>query len=83
MSRSDLVPEYRVPGSAVRKAYKMVAALAPVPVGKTDMAWRYLKPTLPSDMAQFTSYFKNTWIGNSASDPGEMPKNLNIVAGFL
>ena len=58
-----------VPGSAVRKAYKMVAALPFVPIGDIDMAWRFLKPTLPSDMAHFASYVENTWIGNSASGP--------------
>ena len=32
---------------------------------ETDVAriWRHLKPNLPIDMAEFASYYENTWIG--------------------
>ena len=42
-TQSDLVPEYQVPGSDVRKAFKMVGALPFVPLGDVEMAWRHLK----------------------------------------
>ena len=34
-----------------------------------DMAWRYLKPTLPSDMDAFARYYESTWMGTSSTSP--------------
>ena len=40
-----------------------------VPTDTVDMAWRFLKPTLPSDMMTFARYYEDTWIGTSTSSP--------------
>ena len=95
-AQSDLVPEYQVPGSDVRKAFKMVGALPFVPLGDVEMAWRHLKPTIPDDMAPFTSYFETTWMGTSATEPlfdtwswnqneavlAHLPRSSNIAEGW-
>ena len=47
----------------------MMGALPFVPLGDLDLAWRLLKPTIPSDMEEFTTYFENTWVGTSAKPP--------------
>ena len=51
----DLVPEYQVPGSDVRTAFKLLGALPFVPLGDLDLAWRLLKPTIHADMVDFTT----------------------------
>ena len=37
--------------------------------GSVDQVWSLLKPTLPSDMAEFIAYYERTWIGSSSTDP--------------
>ena len=34
-----------------------------VPVDDIGYAWEVLKPTIPSDMADYTQYYASTWIG--------------------
>ena len=53
-AQSELVPEYEVPGSDVRTAFKMVGALPFVPI---------------DDLDAFSAYFVHTWMGTSASAP--------------
>ena len=92
----DLVPEYQVPGSAVRSAFKSIKALPFVPLDDLDLAWRLLKPTIPSDMDEFVAYFESTWMGTSAKaatfDPWSwnhhdsvlcgLPRSSNIAEGW-
>ena len=47
----------------------MMGALPFLPVEDVDRAWRFLKPTLPTDMKYFTKYFEDTWIGTSKTAP--------------
>ena len=61
--------EYRVPESDIRRYFQMMGAIAFVPEDDVPTAWRFLKPLLPLDMAEFSSYFENTWIGTSSRDP--------------
>ena len=39
--------------------------------------WRHLKPLLPIDMAEFASYYENTWIGTSTTNPNFAPHMWN------
>ena len=68
-AQSDLVPEYQVLGSQIRKSFQMIGALPFLPLDDMNRAWRLLKPTLPSDMDTFTKYVEDTWIGTSTTDP--------------
>ena len=61
----DLVPEYHVLSSPVRKAFKMIGALPFVEPGSVVEFWDVLKANCPSDMDAFCDYFEYTWIGNS------------------
>ena len=95
-AQSDLVPEYKVPGSPIRTAFKLIGALPFVPVDDIDLAWRLLKPTIPTDMAAFTTYFEHTWIGTSSSSPlfdtwswnqhetvlARLPRSSNLAEGW-
>ena len=47
----------------------MIGALPFVPPGDVDMAWRHLKPILPTDMAAFTGYMEFTCLGTSSTKP--------------
>ena len=67
--QADLIPEYQVPNSPIRKAFQMMGAIPFVPIDDVDMVWRLLKPTLPSDMASFIQYYESTWIGTSSTPP--------------
>ena len=69
LQREDLVPEYQVENSPIRKAFKMIKALPFVPEDFIHTAWRNLKPTLPDDMRTFIDYFEHTWVGTSYSEP--------------
>ena len=53
LQREDLVLEYQVENSPIRKAFKMIKALPFVPEHLIPTAWRNLKPTLPDDMRTF------------------------------
>ena len=57
------------PNSPVREFFAMTGAIDYLP--ETDVAriWRHLKPNLPIDMAEFASYYENTWIGISTTCP--------------
>ena len=94
--QSDLVPEYEVPGSDVRTAFRLVGALPFVPLDDLDLAWRLLKPTLPTDMTEFASYFEHTWMGTSSTPPifdtwswnqhdtvlAGLPRSSNLAEGW-
>ena len=69
LQQLDLVEEYAVPGSDIRKYFKMMGALAFVPEDDVRRVWRLLKPLIPDDMLQVVSYYETTWIGTSAADP--------------
>ena len=62
-ARFDLVPEYQVIGSDIRKAFKRIGALPFIPPEDVDFAWQTLRPTIPADMDSFTRYFESTWMG--------------------
>ena len=69
LQQHNLVEEYRVPESDIRRYFQMMGAIAFVPEDDVPTAWRFLKPLLPLDMVEFSSYFENTWIGTSSRDP--------------
>ena len=69
LQRTDLVPEYQVEGSEIRKYFKMMCALPFVPEDLIPTAWRHLKPLIPSDMSSFVDYFEYTWVGTSYRNP--------------
>ena len=69
MQAFDLVPEYHVLSSPVRKAFKMIGALPFVEPGSVVEFWDVLKANCPSDMDAFCDYFEYTWIGNSTRAP--------------
>ena len=60
---TDLVPEYQVVGSDIRKSFQRIGALPFIPSEDMDYAWQTLRPTLPADMDSFTRYFESTWMG--------------------
>ena len=64
-SRFDLVPEYKVLGSDIRRSFQLIKSLPFVPVDDISCAWEVLKPTILFDMADFTQYCELTWIGTS------------------
>ena len=47
------------------------------PYPKWLRIWRHLKPLLPIDMAEFASYYENTWIGTSTTNPNFAPHMWN------
>ena len=77
LQRTDLVPEYQVQGSEVRKSFKMVSALPFVPEDVIPTAWRHLKPLMPNDMSSFVDYYEYTWVGNSYRAPIFPPNRWN------
>ena len=67
VKQTNIWEEYLTPNSPVREFFAMTGAIDYLP--ETDVAriWRHLKPNLPIDMAEFASYFENTWIGISTT----------------
>ena len=57
LQQHDLVPEYNVENSAVRKSFQMIGAIAFVDLGDVLDTWTLLKPTLPSEMEAFAEYY--------------------------
>ena len=55
----------------------MTGAIAYVPETDVPRIWRHLKPLLPIDMAEFASYYENTWIGTSTTNPNFAPHMWN------
>ena len=96
MQAFDLVPEYHVLSSPVRKAFKMIGALPFVEPGSVVEFWDVLKANCPSDMDAFCDYFEYTWIGNSTRAPvfekflwnqydtvlANLPRSNNMVEGW-
>ena len=74
LAQSDLVPEYKVAGSDVRKSLQIIGALPFLLNGDDDMAWRLLRPTFPPEMSPFADYMDYTWSGMlPSSDFQEAP----------
>ena len=69
LQRTDLVPEYNVLESPVRKYFKILGAFPFLPEDQIDFAWRQIYPLIPADMSSFADYFERTWIGTSARSP--------------
>ena len=69
LKRTDIWEEYLIENSPIREFFAMTGAIAYVPEADVLQAWRLLKPLLPVDMAEFASYFENTWIGTSTCNP--------------
>ena len=67
-----LQADYMVVDSPIRKSFAQIGAIPFM-----DMAWRFLKPTLPTDMMTFSRYYEDTWIGTSATDPLYDPASWN------
>ena len=96
MQAFDLVPEYHVLSSPVRKAFKMIWAPPFVEPGSVVEFWDVLKANCPSDMDAFCDYFEYTWIGNSTRVPvfekflwnqydtvlANLPRSNNMVEGW-
>ena len=63
LQQHDLVPEYNVEDSAVRKSFQKMGAIAFVHLGDVRDTWLELKPTLPSEMALFADYYDSqVWL---------------------
>ena len=62
LQMEGLAADYVVDDSPIRNSCLLI-------VDTVDMAWRFLKPTLPSDMMTFARYYEDTWIGTSTSSP--------------
>ena len=69
MKQTDIWEEYLIEDSPIREYFAMTGAIAYVPETDVPQAWRHLKPLLPVDMAEFASYYENTWIGTATSNP--------------
>ena len=96
LRQCDLMEEYLVTDSVVREHFKMMGAIAFVPVYDVPRVWRYVKPLLPADMATFSAYYESTWIGTSSTNPNFshdmwnfhdssvmlLPRSINIAEGF-
>ena len=57
-----------------------------VPVDDIGYAWEVLKPTIPSDMDDYTQYYESTWIGTPNShakfDPACWNQHYSALAGL-
>ena len=69
LQQHDLVPEYKVEDSAVRKSFQMIGAIAFVDLGDVRDTRLQLKPYLPSEMDEFADYYEGTWIGTDNTAP--------------
>ena len=69
LQQHNLMEEYQVPDSDVRRYFQMMGSIAFVPEEDVPTAWRFLKPLLPADMTEFGDYFESTWIGTSSRNP--------------
>jgi hypothetical protein len=65
----DLVSEYQVLESPVRKFFKILGVFPFLPEDQIDLAWRQVYPLIPADMNSFTDFFEQTWNGTSAWNP--------------
>ena len=72
LQMDGLQADYMVVDSPIRKSFAQIGAIPFM-----DMAWRFLKPTLPTDMMTFSRYYEDTWIGTSATDPLYDPASWN------
>lgn len=96
MQAFELVPEYHIIGSPIRKAFRMIGALPFVEPGSVVAFWNSIKPNLPDDMIDLIDYFERTWIGTSSRNPifdiylwnqydtvlAGLPRSNNIVEGW-
>ena len=66
----DLVPEYKVLSSPVRKWFKTIGALPFMEPGSVVDVWTNdIVGNLPQEMNEFASYFERTWIGTPTAEP--------------
>ena len=77
VKQTNIWEEYLTPNSPVRDFFAMTGAIAYVPETDVPRIWRHLKPLLPIDMAEFASYYENTWIGTSTTNPNFAPHMWN------
>ena len=70
-SKNAVLDGYRFTTDRKRngRTYMKCVQQIPVDPGSVDQVWSLLKPTLPSDMAEFIAYYERTWIGSSSTDP--------------
>ena len=47
--------------------FQRMKSLPFVPVDYIGFAWEVLKPTIPSDMADYTQHYESAWIGTTKS----------------
>ena len=67
LQQHNLMEEYRVPDSDLRKYFQMMGAVAFVPEEDVAMAWRFLKLLLPADITEFTTFYDSTSILTSTA----------------
>ena len=68
MQAFELVPEYKVLASPVRKWFKIIGALPFVEPSTVDV-WPDIVNSVPSEMHEFISYFERTWLGSPSTVP--------------
>ena len=92
----DLVPEYKVLSSPVRRWFKTIGALPFMEPGSVVDVWRHIVGNLPQEMSEFGSYFERTWIGSPSTEPifdkylwnqydtvlARLPRSNNLVEGW-
>ena len=96
LQRCSLVPEYNVIDSPIRKYFKMIGAIAFLPLGDVRSTWDALKPEIPLDMSEFVDYYERVWIGTDDTPAmfdfwlwnqhdavlAGIPRSNNIVEGW-
>ena len=93
----DLVPEYKVLSSLVRRWFETIGALPFMEPGSVVDVWRdHIVGNLPQEMSEFGSYFERTWIGSPSTEPifdkylwnqydtvlARLPRSNNLVEGW-
>jgi hypothetical protein len=58
LQQHNLIEEYRVPDSDVRRYFQKMGSIAFVPEEDFPTAWRFRKSLLPADMTKFSDYYE-------------------------
>ena len=96
MQAFELVTEYKVLSSPVRKWYKIINALHFLEPSEVVQTWNDIRTALPIEMLDFATYFESTWIGTGTTPPtfdialwnhydavlAGLPRSNNAVEGW-